>query len=326
MIKTVFRSDDLPPAERLACFDEFQVGSVHPMRVLSDDPAGFRATARALDLAAVNVVELTCSSSDVRRTPKLVRAADPELYSLVFALRGELGVTQAGRETALRAGDFAFYDSSRPFSLGIAGSRGTTTLVRAHVPRALLAMPMDDTDRLVAVPLSGREGMGALLVQFLTSLTTDSAGYRPADVPRLGAVALDLLTAVLAHHLDAGDRVPDDSRQHALVLRVEAFVRQHLHDPQLSPGAIAAAHHISVSYLHRLFRARGTTVSAWIRGLRLEQARRDLTDPALLIVPVHRIAARCGFHDHATFTRAFRAAYDVPPRDYRHRALSAASV
>ncbi|MFE2941524.1 AraC family transcriptional regulator [Streptomyces sp. NPDC059255] len=87
----------------------------------------------------------------------------------------------------------------------------------------------------------------------------------------------------------------------------------------------AAAHHISVSYLHRVFQAhdRGTTVSAWIRHQRLEAARRDLADPALRAVPVHRIGTGWGFTQHAVFSRAFHAAYGVPPRDYRHRALSA---
>ncbi|WP_308429099.1 helix-turn-helix transcriptional regulator [Streptomyces brasiliensis] len=82
---------------------------------------------------------------------------------------------------------------------------------------------------------------------------------------------------------------------------------------------MAAAHHISVSYLHRLFQDHETTVSAWIRSQRLERARRDLAEPALRAVPVHRIAARWGFSDHATFTRSFRSAYDIPPKEYRQQ-------
>jgi AraC-like DNA-binding protein len=62
-------------------------------------------------------------------------------------------------------------------------------------------------------------------------------------------------------------------------------------------------------------------VNERIRRERLEHARRELGQPALRAVPVHRKAARWGFNDHATFTRAFRAAYDIPPKDYRHHAL-----
>jgi hypothetical protein len=48
-----------------------------------------------------------------------------------------------------------------------------------------------------------------------------------------------------------------------LLTRIYAFIQQHLGDPELSPGAVAAAHHISVSYLHKLFHAEGATVAGW---------------------------------------------------------------
>lgn len=322
MIRTVFRSDDLPREERLVRFDELQTTSAHPMRVRSDEALDFRATARELDLRSVNVVELTCSSAEVRRTPELIRASDPGLYSVVFARDGGIGLTQLGRQAVLGADDFAVYDSSRPFDLRMAaGSGGTTTLTRIHVPRALVALPPDKVDRILAVPLPASRGVGALLRQFFAGLTADTSTYGAADIPRLGNVALELLTSTLAHHVDAADQVPPEAHNHVLYLRVQGFVRQHLHEPRLTPAVIAAAHHISVSYLHRLFQAQGTTVSAWVRAQRLEQARRELGRPSLQTVPVHRIAARWGFNDHATFTRAFRAAYDIPPRDYRQQAL-----
>jgi AraC-like DNA-binding protein len=320
-IKTVFCSDGLALMDRLAAFDEFQVNSLHPMRVTNKAPESFHAKARALDLAAVNVVELTCSTSDIRRTPSLIRESDPELYSIVLPLSGRLVVAQGDRGAMVGERDLALYSSSHPFHVRIAADGGSATLLRAHLHRSLLPLPAGKLDRLLALRLSGRDGVGRLLAQFLTGLTTNFAPYRSTDLARLSTVAIDLLTATLAHHLDADDAMPDDSHRSVLFLRIQAFVQQHLSDPELSPRSVAAAHHISVSYLHRLFQARDTTVSAWIRDQRLEHARRDLTDPALQSQPVRRIATRWGFNDHATFTRAFRAAYHVPPRDYRHHAL-----
>lgn len=107
---------------------------------------------------------------------------------------------------------------------------------------------------------------------------------------------VDLLAACLARELDAEAALPEDARQRAMVENVRAFIRRNLHDPELSLSAIAAAHHISVSYLHRVFsrQSRGETVAAWIRGQRLEQARHDLENPALYAVPIHAVAARWG--------------------------------
>ncbi|WP_329527213.1 helix-turn-helix domain-containing protein [Streptomyces sp. NBC_01462] len=320
MLKTVFRSATLPAAERLAGFDEFLSECAHPLRVTTSDAGCFRATARALDIGPVNVVELTLLPSVLRRTTRSIRRSDPELYSVVFPRRGILTVRQAGRDAVLSGDDFALCDSSQPFSVRIAAP-GTATLISAKVPRALLPLSVRRADRLLGTRLPGGEGIGALLTQFLGNMTADTAHHPTADVARLSAVALDLLAATLAHHLDAGPRGEDESGRQSLLLHIDTYIQDHLPEPHLSPRVVAAAHHISVSYLHRLFRARETTVTALIRRRRLERAHRDLTDRRLRNVPVHRIASRWGFKDHSAFTRAFRAAYGIPPSDLREPTL-----
>lgn len=62
-------------------------------------------------------------------------------------------------------------------------------------------------------------------------------------------------------------------------------------------------------------------MAAWIRQRRLERCRRDLLDPALADLPVSAVAARWGLMNAAHFSRAFRAAYGLPPTEYR-RAVS----
>lgn len=318
-MRTVFRSDDLPPVDRLARFDEFLVNSAHPMRVSGDEPEDFHATARSLDLAAVNVVELASSDTGILRTPQLIHSYDPELYSVVLPLRGTLALVQNERRVTVGERDVTLFSSSHPFHGRISADRGTATLLQAHLPRTLLPSPaVRQIDRLLAMRLPGQEGVVALLVEFLIHLTSDSGRYRSADLVRLGTVAIDLFVAVVAHHASVDDALPGDTSRSAQLLRIKAYINRHLHQPELSPAKIAAVHHISISHLHRLFQGHDTTVSGWIRVRRLERARRDLTDPALANVPVHRIAARWGFTDHATFTRAFRTAYNIAPRDYRH--------
>lgn len=73
----------------------------------------------------------------------------------------------------------------------------------------------------------------------------------------------------------------------------------------------------SVSYLHRIFQGEGITVSSWIREQRLANARRDLADPTLRSTPIHIIVSRWGFPRAADFSRAFRNAHGIPPKDYR---------
>jgi AraC-like DNA-binding protein len=163
--------------------------------------------------------------------------------------------------------------------------------------------------------------VGALLAGFLTGLAEQAGTLRTCDAPRLETAVVDLLSATLAHHLDAEDRLPPETRTRTLTRRIRAFILKHLRDPDLTPMSIAAAHHISVSYLYRLFQQEGTTVAAWIRQQRLEAARRDLADPALGGLPVQDIAVRWGFSLHSSFTRAFQVRYGLSPRDYRRQAV-----
>jgi AraC-like DNA-binding protein len=84
---------------------------------------------------------------------------------------------------------------------------------------------------------------------------------------------------------------------------------------------IAAAHHISVRYLHHLFQADGRTVCGYVREQRLERCRADLASPSLARQSVGRISARWGFPDAAVFGRAFKNAYGVSPGEFRRRSL-----
>jgi AraC-like DNA-binding protein len=100
-------------------------------------------------------------------------------------------------------------------------------------------------------------------------------------------------------------------------MRIQAFVEERLWDPALSPGTIAAAHHISIRYLYKMFETREHGVAEWIRRRRLEYCRRDLLDPSLASRSVGAIAARWGLTEPAHFNRAFRTAYGMPPSEFR---------
>ncbi|MGW2952846.1 helix-turn-helix transcriptional regulator [Streptomyces eurythermus] len=187
------------------------------------------------------------------------------------------------------------------------------------VPRARLPLPSDDLGRVIGHRMTGQEGIGALLTAFLTTMVDNTRSFTAADAPRLETVLLDLLATVFANRLDSMHCLPAESRRRTLTLRIRAFIQANLHDPQLTPRTIAAAHHISTSYLHLLFQHEEETVAAWIRSQRLERTLRALADPTMRAIPIHAIAARSGFPRAADFTRAFRRAYGVSPRDYRHQ-------
>ncbi|WP_262403325.1 AraC family transcriptional regulator [Actinomadura sp. CNU-125] len=332
MIETVFRTADVPRADRIDYWRELVARSRAPVE-LSVDRDRFEARERTLRLGtgpdAVTVLATATSPATVRRTPRLVRLADPEVLYLSLVLRGDVEVVCGDREFRYGPAQWAAHDSSRPATIRLAGGSGPFECAGVVVPKRLLSVPADRIGRAVGPPLPGRDGIGGLLAVTLTNIIADPGAYRPSDGPRLATVLADLVSALLAHALDADgaadgtDGAPPEARRRTLLLRAHEFIDRHLQDPDLDPAAVAAAHHISVSYLHRLFSAEGVTVAAWIRLRRLEHARLALADPALRAVPVHRIAAMWGFTHHSAFSRAFRDAFGLAPSDYRHGALAA---
>ncbi|OEV08472.1 helix-turn-helix domain-containing protein [Streptomyces nanshensis] len=334
MSETVFQGAELPPAERFEGWRQLAFASHAPTELHTDHADDFDATLRLLGLGPVQVSVLACPSLRSHRTPKLIRQSDPELYDFALARQGSVAVDQEDRQAVLSAGDLTLSTTSRPYRGELVADRsrthrsgenqrpaGDVMLVQALIPRALLPLPADVADRLLAADLSGREGIGALFAQFIVRLATDTTRYAPADAARLGGVALDLAASLLAHHFGADRALPPETRRQTLLVRVHAFIQRQLADPDLGPDLIAEAHHVSRRTLHRLFQSQGTTVGAFIRRHRLERARHDLADPALAARPIHAVAARWGFRRAADFTRAFRTAYGVPPREYRQLAL-----
>jgi AraC-like DNA-binding protein len=123
-----------------------------------------------------------------------------------------------------------------------------------------------------------------------------------------------LARAVIAT-TDHGDLARNDVANQALPTRVEAYVQQHLADPALSPETIASASGISVRQLYKLWSARDPSLAEWIIRGRLEGARRDLARDTSAAVGA--VARRWGFTDPTHFSRRFRSAYDLSPREWR---------
>ncbi|ASQ99574.1 helix-turn-helix domain-containing protein [Streptomyces sp. 11-1-2] len=313
---------DLPAQDRFPFWADLLSHELAPLTLSSTKATvDFPARASVLDLGSVRVVAFNSPPAHLRRTWADIRRADPGTYQLTFVSGTPLWVSQRRQDSGLVLGDMVLWDVSHPFEGAVPDQGRHVQSVIMQLPREELPLPPDKVHRLLAQPLSARTGMGAILARFMTTLDAYGRDCHPCDLSRLGAMALDLTGACLAQHLGAYDDLPTETRQQALLARVNAFIDHNLGDPDLGPADIAAHHHLSVRSLHTLFRQQGETVAASIRRRRLERCHADLTDPRLRRRSISAIAARWGFLRPADFSRAFRAAYGVAPRELRQVAL-----
>ncbi|WP_228044830.1 helix-turn-helix domain-containing protein [Streptomyces ferrugineus] len=312
---------DVPEGERFAFWREVSAKLWVPYDLRCDPQlaGGFEARVGISDFGPVQATRLTVVPHEVHRTPQLIRRTDPEVFKLGFIAHGGGIAAHDGRQADFRVGDLMLFDTSRPFLVKHTPHIPVSQMLLLRFPRSLLPFPDRELRRLSAVRIPGDRGIGALSSQFLRQLAQRMDEFSPSETTRLATLTLDVLTTALADALDSSSTVPPPTRQRALLARIHTFIRDHLADPDLTPYTIAAAHHISLRYLHKLFQQDGHTVAGWIRERRLEQCRRDLADPLPTARPIHAIAARWGFTSPAHFSQAFRKAYGLSPREFRRQ-------
>jgi AraC family transcriptional regulator len=83
---------------------------------------------------------------------------------------------------------------------------------------------------------------------------------------------------------------------------------------------VATQANLSQFHFHRVFKSlTGDTVKDFLTRLRLEKAALKLKHTQS---EIGEIAVECGYHNHETFTRAFKDYYGLSPLDYRNSIIA----
>lgn len=267
----------------------------------------------AADLAALQLSEVTSSAQLVRRTPAKIARANEDFFLVSIQTAGRGVVSQDGRDALLGPGDFALYDSTRPYTLSFDADFQQYVLM---LPGATLRTALRGTEQLTACMVSGERGAGHLMINMIRTLAADIDTLAPESAVAVADSVTQILVAGLSA-LPAARRQPVSQLNAYHRARIKACVRARLCDPGLTVAAIAAELQLSPSTLHRAWAGEACSLADWIWAHRLDAARRDLCDPAMAARSVSEIGFACGFNDAAHFSRAFRARFACTPREIR---------
>ncbi len=211
-----------------------------------------------------------------------------------------------------RPGELFCVDLTGPYEYGWRGDGSHFCL---SVPGELLALPRD------AIRTACRQIRSSPLYELFRRHLIGLS--RDADVlsgdPAAASVAYastELFRALMAS-ASHNSRYALSAVTETMLSQIRTYIQQHIDDSGLNPDQIAAALNISVRQLFKVCAQADLSIEQWIINLRLERARAELVRPAAATPPIAAVARRVGFVDASHFSRRFKAAYGISPREWR---------
>jgi AraC-like DNA-binding protein len=239
------------------------------------------------------------------RGPALI-ANGPNQLLMFLQVQGTCDSHVGERCLRIEPGDVAIMDYARPFRSAVTDYENLMIiLARENVPAALLAV---EPHGLVFPRENGAARLiGAALKELYAQ--ADDLTVSEAEAAIDGIMAL---TTACARARLAGDEADQVKSRRKAALD---YIDEHLGKPQLAPDEIAAAANVSRASLYRLLAAEGG-IRAVLLTRRLDQALRLMMADRKDQRSLADIAKCCGFGGTSQLSRAFRARFGVPPRQW----------
>ena len=180
----------------------------------------FGGTIEANRLATLGLSRVTSSPQWVRRTPQKIARATEDYFLVSIQTKGCGKIVQDGRIAELSPGDFALYDSTRPYELIFDEPFQQHVL---QLPGAVLRGRLRDTQTLTARKVCGDRGAGHLMIGMINTLAADIDTLEAGSVAAIAESVENILVAGLCSLPGAAD--PAVSQLTALPSRPDQGLR-----------------------------------------------------------------------------------------------------
>lgn len=255
-------------------------------------------------MSRLKLCQIEASQHRIAHTFAQARAIDHPYIKILFQTYGISYFEQEGRSIEIGPGDCLAYDVSTPHTIV---SPALTRHEVVIVPKELLHDRGFRLDKMTACKLSARSGTGRIAHDVAHAAFDEATKLSPHSAVSVAESLIDLLLLPLREADSAFDRGGPE----AIYIRAQAFIREHLRDPDLCIDQISAALGCTKRYLHMVFSDRGMTVSDYIWRARLQHCRQELeTQSGKTITDV---AFSWGFSSSSHFSRVFRKYFGVVP-------------
>lgn len=172
-----------------------------------------------------------------------------------------------------------------------------------------------DVDNLTFVLEGNEEQLGRLKSLFRQMIALNKDGEKEFLYLRTIAIALEMTYILLTYFARQKNKGMLRSQKYLdRLAKVMDYMKQHYQEP-LTLHGVAEQFSVSEQYLSRTFKTyTGRTFKQYLSQIRLAKAYYDVIQSEYSMI---EIAMRSGFSDIRSFIGVFKAAYGMPPMQYR---------
>jgi AraC family transcriptional regulator, positive regulator of tynA and feaB len=308
-----FSTDTVHPRDRFDFWHSIACKSYVEHECDPNERRRFEGHVDIAPLAHTSLSTYSNTPARIWRTPRQVARSHSDDLFLCLQISGTCTISQDGRDASLQPGDFCLADTAGEYVFTYPVNSSQLVL---KIERPRLKARLPDFRSLMAVPVRSCDPTGALAFEFIGMLPRYRDAITGVAELRIADQAVDLAALALSTVAEASG-LKLSSASAAALLRLRRAVEAALAQRGMRCADVAAAAGMSVRYANHLRRQDGTSLERYLQHRRLEKCRDALRDPGQSHRSISEIAFAWGFSDASHFTRSFKAAYGLAPRDYR---------
>jgi len=294
----------LAPKRQIQCWTDALTELCGQFDVDPLDASSLEGRINYTTVSRLKLCQIEVSQHRIAHPISRVKTGEHPFVKILFQTYGISHFEQNGRRIELMPGDCLAYDVSCPHTII---SPALTRHEVVIVPTELLQERGFHSAKMPACKISARTGTGRIAHDFMHAAFGEAPKLSAHTALGVADTLIDLLLLPLREAGTAFDR----GGPVALYERAQAFIREHLRDPELSIDQISAALGCTKRYLHMLFSDRGMTVSDYIWQARLQNCRQELEAQGGKTIT--DVAFSWGFSSSSHFSRVFRKYFGIAP-------------
>lgn len=311
MFSSVQLPSHLDERERFSLWQDIHVAEIWSVEYGISQDLPFEAAIEATAVGPLVLGQMSGTIKHATRKASNIAEDDNDGYLLLINKADTvLSGAQVGREYGIGRGEAVLVTASEALKMGGADRNVWANVV---VPRAILAQAFPQIDDRLALKIGAENEALDLLKRYCLLLETGRPLASPDLIAHATETIVDLIGLVTGAKGEAVELAGLRGLRAARLQAILAKIADNFADPAISAQGVAQELGLSARYVHDLLQETGISFTEHVLELRLQRARKMLSQRHNDDMRVSDIAMISGFSDVSYFNRCFRRRFGHTP-------------